>query len=130
MVSMTMREAPEGTDCECVAVGCSCENDADLVRSDGTAICGCCFAECPDVHDQHYVVVVRAVPSSRGWELHVDDVGVTRVSDLSDARERARSLLETAGYAEASSVRVVVSRPAAPPLPNAHLRPFSARDGT
>lgn len=112
MGTMPTLEAPEGTDCDRAVAGCSCENDADLVLADGTALCGCCFAECPDVHNQRYVVVARAVPWSGGWELHVDDVGVTQVRDLSDAQEQVRSLLETADHPYAADVRVTVLRSA------------------
>jgi len=34
----------------CHKDGCSFTNDADLVLSDGTRVCGCCLVDCPDVH--------------------------------------------------------------------------------
>jgi hypothetical protein len=38
---------PKGTKCACSK--CSCENEAD-VGSVEHPICGCCLADCPDVH--------------------------------------------------------------------------------
>ena len=36
--------------CECQKSGCSCTNDADLILSDGSRVCGCCLVDYPDVH--------------------------------------------------------------------------------
>ncbi|GAA3932544.1 hypothetical protein GCM10022383_08820 [Microbacterium soli] len=38
---------PRGTACGCQE--CSCANEADLWWG-GSPICGCCLADCPDVH--------------------------------------------------------------------------------
>ncbi|MBK8445274.1 MAG: hypothetical protein IPL41_00695 [Micropruina sp.] len=47
---MIVELTEHGIRCECQHPGCSCTNDADLILSDGTCVCGCCLADCPDVH--------------------------------------------------------------------------------
>lgn len=39
-----------GTRCSCEK--CACENDADA-GSAAHPVCGCCLADCPDVHEGH-----------------------------------------------------------------------------
>jgi|SRR5690625_1542085 len=39
--------------------------------------------------------IARAVRWERGWELHVDGVGVTQVRTLAHAKQQVRDLIET-----------------------------------
>ena len=48
---MIVELTERGVRCECEQPGCTCTNDADLVRSDGARVCACCLVDCPDVHD-------------------------------------------------------------------------------
>lgn len=107
---MPVTEPDPDTSCACDFTGCRCDSDADFVTPRGVPLCGCCLADCPDVHDQDLIVVVRAVPWSGGWELHVDDVDVTQVADLADATSQVRGLLATEGRTDADDVRVLVAR--------------------
>ncbi|GGO92889.1 hypothetical protein GCM10011584_30340 [Nocardioides phosphati] len=109
-----MGEIEDGTRCGCPLCSCACGNDADLLAADGTPLCGCCYADCPDVHDQTHVVVARAVPWAGGWELHVDGVGVTQAEDLSDAADQVRGLLVALEHPSANEARVKVLRTAGP----------------
>lgn len=44
-----MTEVPPGRPCECP--DCECVNDADIqFENSERALCGCCIADCPDVH--------------------------------------------------------------------------------
>jgi len=39
-----------GGRCESPKPGCVCTNDADLILSNGSRVCGCCLVDCQDVH--------------------------------------------------------------------------------
>lgn len=49
---------------------------------------------------------VRAVHWSKGWELHVDDVGVTQVRTLGKADQQVRDLIETMTEQDATDAQV------------------------
>ncbi len=46
--------------CECQKPGCSCANDADLIRSDDTRVSACCLVACPDAHGDMEIADARA----------------------------------------------------------------------
>lgn len=53
--------------------------------------------------------VAKAKRWERGWELHVDGVGVTQVRLLKDARAQVRDLVETVTGKAATGVDIVVA---------------------
>jgi len=48
-----------------------------------------------------------------GWELHVDEVGVTQVDDLREAKEQARDFIETMTHtgSECLSIEILAEDP-------------------
>lgn len=53
--------------------------------------------------------VVRVVPWTQGWELHIEGQGVTQVGDLADIEVQVRSWLATTYDGPADHVTVTVS---------------------
>jgi hypothetical protein len=53
---------------------------------------------------------VRARRWDRGWELHIDGVGVTQSHGLSDAEEMARSYIAMMVDVDTDSFNVVITR--------------------
>lgn len=112
--------ASPSTPCGCTA--CQCVNAADLTLNDETHVCGCCLADCPDVHGGDGLTwrtgyQVRAVPWEHGWELHVDQIGVTQCTAQEDAEQQVRDLLECMEISDARTARISVWYPA-DPLPD------------
>lgn len=52
---------------------------------------------------------VRAVKWSGGWELHIDEVGVTQVRTLDKAVQQVRDYLETVRGGDASTAEIIVT---------------------
>lgn len=82
-------------------------------------MCGCCAADCPDVHGEDGKTWrrgywVRPVPWRLGWELHLDDVGVTQCTDLAAAEATVRDFLTSLGREDAETARVHVLQPVRP----------------
>lgn len=111
-----MASTERGTLCSCP--DCACTNEADIDLGRGP-VCGCCAADCPDVHGEggktwRRGYWVRPVPWRLGWELHVDGVGVTQCAELADAEETTRDLLASLGRKDAMTARVHVLQPVQP----------------
>ena len=104
-------EPAETTACQCPQ-GCGCGNDADLVYGE-IAICGCCLADCPDVHGpdaeaRHAGYQVRLVPWRGGLELHVDEVGMTQCAERAEAETTVRDFLESLEHEDARTANVTL----------------------
>ncbi|GAB3055204.1 hypothetical protein [Sediminivirga luteola] len=102
------------TSCQCDQE-CACGNTADLVHG-GTAICGCCLADCPDVHGSEGKTwrtgyQARLVPWRGGYELHVDGVGVTQCVERSEAEATVRDFLDSLDLEDAWTANVTVWGP-------------------
>lgn len=97
---------------------CGCGNTTDLLAGD-VPYCGCCLADCPDVHSREGIdagvvgYTVRTVPWRLGWELHVDGLGVTQCTGLADAEDVSRDFLDALDHADAhtAEVRILTSQP-------------------
>lgn len=79
-------------------------------------MCGCCAADCADVHGEggrtwRKGYWVRPVPWRLGWELHVGDVGVTQCTELADAEVTTRDLLASLDRKDAWTAQVHVLQP-------------------
>lgn len=106
-------EVEDGTACQCPE-NCGCGNDADLIDN-GIPVCGCCMADCPDVHGPNGRTwrtgyQVRAVSRCGGLELRVDGAGVTQCETLADAKPTVRDFLETLGVKDASTANITIWR--------------------
>ncbi|AXK46622.1 hypothetical protein [Brachybacterium saurashtrense] len=104
-------EPEEQTPCQCDQ-DCACGNTADLIHG-GVAICGCCLADCPDVHvlegrTWRSGYTVRLVPWRGGYELHVDGVGVTQCVERVEAEDTVRDFLESLERDDARTASVTV----------------------
>lgn len=111
IVGLMVIEPKDETPCECDR-GCSCGNTADLIHG-GVAICGCCLADCPDVHGPggrtwRSGYQVRLVPWRGGYELHVDGMGVTQCAKRSDVESTVRDFLERLEREDAQSAKLTV----------------------
>lgn len=51
---------------------------------------------------------VTATPWEHGWELHVDDVGVTQVANLANAHAQVRDYIETELERDLTDTRIVI----------------------
>lgn len=107
---MDVRILDEQFPCDCR--DCECTQSTDLELSDGSHMCGCCMADCPDVHGSDGIrlrdgIFVRMVPWSRGWELHVDGVGVTQIEHGEDRAARVRGLLAAHNRSDAETVALI-----------------------
>lgn len=115
-----MPSVEDGRKCTCPI--CTCGNEADLDLGRGP-VCGCCAADCPDVHGEEGKTWrrgywVRPVPWRLGWELHVDGVGVTQCTELAEAEETTRDFLASMTREDASTARVHVLQPVEPSAGN------------
>jgi hypothetical protein len=111
MVRAMVIEVEDGTACQCPE-HCGCGNEAYLLQ-DGVPVCGCCMADCPDVHGPNGLTwrtgyQVRAVAWSGWFELHVDGVGITQCETLADAKPTVRDFLETLGKDDASTANITI----------------------
>lgn len=102
----------------CTCPHCTCGNGADIDLGRGP-VCGCCAADCPDVHGEggktwRRGYWVRPVLRQLGWELHVDGVGVAKCAELADAEEITRDFLASFGLKDASTARVHILQPVEP----------------
>lgn len=52
---------------------------------------------------------VTATRWERGWELHIDDVGVTQSHSLSGAEQMVRSYLAMDDYADADTAEITIT---------------------
>jgi len=113
MVTVPIDEVP------CSCPDCPCTNTADLTYDDGTSLCGCCAADCPDAHGDDGLtwrtgdhVQARAVVD--GHELTIPDVGSLTAPTLDDGTARVRERPTILGCDDAATANISTWKPAEP----------------